>query len=198
MTTTIAIDIDDTLLDTQSIFCDIHKMFYGGELKKELCIAPSGKFVDMGMVSEARTYEIITSEPYLTRLFEDKAYEWASENIMRLEEEGYNIVYMTSRDNLQKRDLMIKTKEWLKNEGLYNNNQIVFTKNKGKALQNLGGRLLIDDAPVFALQVLKYGIPAILFEQPWNKYFSKNNVINVNKWSDITPLVNDVLKSGLE
>lgn len=185
----IAIDIDDTLLDTQGIFCDVFENFFKRELDYNSCKSKTGKFVDSGLVTVEETNVVIRSKEYLNKMFSSSTFAGARESIQELSENGINVIYLSSRDNLKHQELLDKTLEWLKNQDLYFGNEVKFTRNKGVFMKERKITLLIDDAPIFAEQAKNYNIVTIMPIKPWNKNYTSEYVHKVLAWEDIPSLV---------
>ncbi|HRN86714.1 MAG TPA: hypothetical protein PKU78_02070 [Candidatus Dojkabacteria bacterium] len=185
----IAIDIDDTLLDTQSIFCDVFENFFNRELDYNSCKSITGKFLDSGLVNKDETNLVIKSEEYLNKMFSMPVFPGVYESIHDLMKEGVEVVYVSSRDNLTNFELRTKTIKWLRDNNLYFNNEIEFTRKKGTYLKGKKIPLLIDDAPIFAEQAKNYNIVTIMPIKPWNKNYTSEYVHKVLAWEDIPSLV---------
>jgi uncharacterized HAD superfamily protein len=56
---------------------------------------------------------------------------------------------------------------------------------KAELCQNKGMHVLIEDAPVHALDVAKLGIPVLLYDRPWNKDLAHDHITRVRNWLEI-------------
>ena len=61
---------------------------------------------------------------------------------------------------------------------------------KAEICLKLGISLIIEDSGETGLDCASKGVKVLLFDNPWNKKFSHNNIIRVNNWSEAMKKIN--------
>ena len=118
-----------------------------------------------------------------------KPIKGASQTICCLYDENY-IEFITSRP----KDLMPDTLYWLISNGFLFDN-LVNAKNKVIPMKEHNLDFLIDDCFEKCNQLAKAGLDSFLFEQPWNKYYKRDelglkHIKRVKNWKDIAHQIN--------
>jgi len=181
---TIGIDIDAVVANTNhAILCRMNRRF---GLRLQLSDMITADFVE-----KFSGLPLIERQEFADSLFTDTAFygslepiEGAPTYIQRLSDDGFHIVYVTSRPLSTNH----ATHEWLTTHKLLPRNSLVIHPKEGdnslqykvKTSRWLGLKLFIEDRLEIANRM---SIPVLLFDYPYNQKSSKSNVIRIRSWS---------------
>jgi 5'(3')-deoxyribonucleotidase len=122
----------------------------------------------------------------------------AKRGIRKLKRRGHHMCVITSRPRL----ISEITQEWLDKhfkdafEMIYFSNAPQwesFGPSKGEIANSWGADILIDDQIKFCHEAGKFGIPSLLFDNPWNeKDELPENIYRVVTWGDIVRIIKEI------
>lgn len=179
----IGIDLDNTLLDATSS----HLKYYN--IASGLMLTPD----DVNDFYLYRLYGWNKSEADI--VYDKYGYQihWDSEpfpmavDIMNELYGEHRVSIITSRP-VHFREV---TEEWLSRYEIYYH-RIVFTDDKFRECLRSNVDVLIDDGPHYAEEFAHDDKPLILFEQPYNSFFSANSVYHASNWLEVKKCINQL------
>ncbi|MEK9156244.1 MAG: hypothetical protein AAB360_02995 [Patescibacteria group bacterium] len=189
----IGVDLDDTLADTMSALINFHNDCYGTSLCKNKIVDLD--YLALWQCSKEETYtrfHRFFSTPY----YENSVPQEGSREIIKKLVKANELVIITGRavDVIAEQTFF-----WLKKHfpGRFSNVYFVndyakdrdYKRIKTDICRRLGVDLLIDDSHECVLDCAKNGIPAILFNQPWNQGYLPPAVPRTSSWSEIPDLL---------
>lgn len=178
----IIIDIDDTVADTSNYLMDYAINFDKEYVKGE------------GIVDESmnlpRCFNWSSEE---TKLFLDKIFDKyvdeitlvpkSVEVIDKLKDLGYEIVFVSSRNDNQMKDPYERSYAWLKKNNISFDKLIVKARYKGPVIEEENACIFIDDSVGQTTFVAdNYDIDVILFSK---RNVSYNNITVIGSWDEI-------------
>lgn len=192
----IGIDIDDCLATYTSVFLQRVHQYYGIEVPITAMNGPSAKTEDYGFISKQQARQLLTLDRQDRILINLSTYPGCVTAVNNLAN-NHQVHLVTSRDNYEQKLLKAHTKDWLQEHGFIYHN-LEFSQDKGELAKRLDLELFIDDSLKFAKQAIAYGIPVILFAQPWNQnyhqYLGKDLSVMIlgrcDSWEKIIELIN--------
>ena len=178
----IAIDIDDTVADTTTSL-----MKYAIEFDKQYA---RGEGVVDSTKDITRCFNWTSEE---NKLFLEKVLDKHADEIVpvsnavqvlnKLKEEGYEIIFISSRNDNQMRNPYERTLAWLNKNKFQFDKLIVKARYKGPVIEEERANVFIDDSVGQTTFVAdNYNVDVILFTK--NK-FQYNNITVINNWNDI-------------
>lgn len=111
--------------------------------------------------------------------WESSPYPGAIETLNQLAKQ-HTITIMTARPS-QFRQVTLK---WLEHYGA-EFHHIMFTEHKYKEFIHLGGDVLVDDAPHYAIEFSAHGLPVVLYNQPYNYHINNNYIHRASNWKEV-------------
>eukprot|EP00178_Gracilaria_changii_P022967 TRINITY_DN687_c0_g1_i1.p1 TRINITY_DN687_c0_g1~~TRINITY_DN687_c0_g1_i1.p1 ORF type:complete len:202 (+),score=27.74 TRINITY_DN687_c0_g1_i1:283-888(+) len=177
MAPVIAVDLDEVLGDFVSPLCSFHNERYGTSLKRADFF--SYRFCDVWGGNDRQATEKV-HDFFKTSYFKNlPVIPGAREALLRLQELGFDLVVVTSRQF----KIAEATQEWLsENFPSDTFKEVAFGNHWGlegkkvtklQLCQQLGASVLIDDSLSYTTEVSRSGIKCILFDldgnYPWNK-----------------------------
>lgn len=161
--TTIALDLDDTLVDTTSVLLD----WIEGRTGRRL---PDEKLAAYELGADAAETDAIVAAFHADRMDEKiRALEGAAEACRLFGEAGFRLVVVTSR----KATISAHTIDLVERcfpDTFAEIHSIGYTVDKAATLRGLGAGLFIDDHFRHVALAAEAGIPSILFRDlPWNR-----------------------------
>lgn len=178
----IAIDIDDTIADTHK---EIIKLAL--EYDKKYLKGKGFKNKDALYLRDMFYWNIIDAEKFINYLrginyYKDiEPIKEANKYISMLYDEGYEIIFMTRRNNNFK--IRNITERWLKNNNFKYHRLILGALDKGEICHNIGVDLFIDNDPKNIDDAKDYGILGIVFADIYNK--DDNEFKRLDSWKEI-------------
>jgi len=191
----IAVDIDDTLLDFVGTYILFHNETYKTNLKKEDFKTYYFNHVRGGTMKQAINS---VKQFYKTDFFKEmQPFPGAVEVIQKLKENN-DLFIVTSRPH----HIQEGTFEWVEkyfpdifSEVFFSSNYYTKAKNSGKTkaeiCKGLETFLLIDDSLAYAKQCVGKGIGVFLFgdNNPWNQNGEVEGAKRVKNWEEIGGLL---------
>jgi len=190
----IAFDLDDVLSCFNLIWHQYHNKHYGTKVTMEDITdfyLPTVYKVPLDVAMQ-RVFEFYRSEEAENIPIEPGAIMVTQE----LKKRGHALYVLTSRDP----EIKDKTVEWI-NINLPNTfKEVIFTKQfslsdgfnnnvkKSDACKKYGIDMLVEDAPLYAMDVAEAGLIAVLVEKNWNKNFKDPNK-NLYRVKNITEIL---------
>lgn len=179
----IAVDIDDTLVNTFEYFMPFVSEYFNVPLdyleKNDISYDNTPPEWNMDMEAFAHVY----FDRYVPATPPKKGAKEALEELRR---RGHRIIIVTHRNNRLYKDCYKTTEEELHNCG-FQYDDLICTDEKGPACQNAGIGLLIDDTVSNCDEVSSLGIPVILFTSRANSS-SNAGYKRVSCWDEILAL----------
>lgn len=188
---TIGFDLDEVLLDFNNAFCSYHNRVYGTNLRRsDLIVFEYEKIINCSKEEVIkRVVDFYTSPEHLNT----KPMDGAVEVINKLKDDN-TLIIITSKPEM----LREETLKWI-NKYFPNSFKDVFFTNhfygnglrrsKGDVCKEVGVDMFIDDNLENLENVLSMGIPALLFDAPWNQYASKYPMTRVKSWNEILEIL---------
>ncbi len=186
--TTIALDLDDTLVDTTSVLLD----WIEGRTGRRL---PDAKLVAYELGVDAAATDAIVAAFHAERMdAEIRALDGAAEACRSLAAAGFRLVVVTSR----KATISAHTIDLVERcfpDTFAEIHSIGYTADKTAMLQNLDPGLFIDDHFRHVAGAAAAGIPAILFRDlPWNR--DKPWPHRAADWTEALALADLMVRAG--
>lgn len=183
--TTIALDLDDTLVDTTSVLLDWIEARLGFRLPEE-------KLVTYELGATPRETDALVAAFHADRMdLRIRAVEGAAEACRQLGEAGFRLVVVTSR----RPDISSHTADLV--DRLFPDvfaeiHAIGYTADKAAVLRNLEAGVFIDDHFRHVERAAAAGVPSILFRDlPWNRGRSWPH--RASDWAEALGLVDSLL-----
>lgn len=189
MNPVIAVDCDDVIAETQCHLALFHNETYGTNYTKE----DVKSFFLEHIWQVDRDEAVRRVDQYLVSDHHDAALpkHGAQKSLALLQSIGFKIVIVTSRPVHSE----IRTKQWLEKHFASLYNEVIFTSEfhaagglvtKAQICTEIGARVLVEDAPHYAIDVAGVGIPVLLFDVPWNQGVPETeNVIRIHSWDEV-------------
>jgi len=189
----LGIDFDDVVADSMDVIVRLHNGKYGTAFKKEDVVAPMVEEVWGGTQEEWRAK---LDEFFGTKhLAELSPMAGAIPAMRELKVAGHELYIMTARSD---RDVEA-TELWLTlhfpdvfrgvHYGQSLSDDPAKRRSKAAMCKELGVELMIDDHMKNAVECAAAGIPALLFDQPWNQGELPPGVKRVRSWNEIVERV---------
>jgi uncharacterized HAD superfamily protein len=187
----IGIDFDDILFDFNHKYCQFHNERYGTNLCFDDIYTYDLRAVWNIDMDEAirRVHEFISSQMH----DEVIPVSGSVETIKELRN-YYELHLITSREEKFKD----KTLNWLNKHFFNLFHKIHFTnffgENKNKKMKSEvcienGIELMIEDAPIYAIDLAEKGIEVLLLDKPWNRVDTHPLVKRVYDWKEIEKIL---------
>lgn len=94
------------------------------------------------------------------------------------------IYFVTSRGDRYFNDAEGMTERWLAkvyDRYRFKPKDVIFNHNKEETLSKYGIGLFFEDNPIFSLNILKHGIPVVLFDTSWNRMCERDSILLTEK-----------------
>jgi 5'(3')-deoxyribonucleotidase len=185
--TTIALDLDDTLVDTTSVLLDWIEARSGKRLPEERLAA-----YELG--ADTAETDAIVAAFHAERMDEEiHALEGAAQACRRLVEAGFRLVVVTSRNAA----ISPHTERLVERcfPGIFTEiHSLGYTADKASMLRNLEARLFVDDHFRHVALAAAAGIPSILFRDlPWNR--NRTWPHRAADWSEVLALSSALIRT---
>ena len=178
----IAIDIDDTVADTTNSL-----MKYAIKFDKQYA---RGEGVVDSTKDITRCFNWTSEE---NKLFFEKVFDKHADEITpvpntvqilnKLKEEGYEIIFISSRNDNQMQNPYERTLAWLKKNNFVFDKLIVKARYKGPVIEEEQANIFIDDSIGQTTFVAdNYDVDVILFTKNDLQY---DNITVINNWNDV-------------
>jgi len=115
--------------------------------------------------------------------------EYAVEIINKLKDEGYEIYFITARNNHYYKDAYGITYRWLKEKGFKFDKLIIDSKYKDIECEKLGITHFIDDSIDHVNKIMSKNIKGYVFTSYYNIKFNIEN--RVSSWKEIYDLIKE-------
>ena len=113
--------------------------------------------------------------------------EDAVEVINKLKDEGYEIYFITARNNKYYKDAYGSTYKWLIDKGFKFDKLIIDSKYKDIECEKLGITHFIDDSIDHVNSIISKNIKGYIFTSYYNRKFDLDN--RVNNWKEVYELI---------
>lgn len=184
----IGIDFDDVLFDFNRNYVDHHNRLYGTDMTRDR--------ITNYMMEEVWNMPIEDIFPRIQNFYTSSDHDTTlplqgAQEALRKLAEHYHIAIITSRPDSVKD----KTRAWLDMhfsdlvDEIHFTNQFMGTgpkRTKADVCKELGIEIFIEDAPTYANNISKAGIPVLLLDAPWNQQVSGDLITRVYSWDEIT------------
>ncbi|MCA9486055.1 hypothetical protein H6501_03575 [Candidatus Woesearchaeota archaeon] len=182
----IAVDVDDTLVESVTDFLAFLKIRKNIDVKKESFTTYYDNFAGMDK-KEIDSLFLEFENTLDTFDFHDKA----TSTLQKLKEEGHELFVLTTRPTeIKEKTITLLEKEFGKNFFTDFYFSVEFGGSKARVYKEMNFDLLIDDADHHAKAVAEIGGNVLLFEQPWNKTMMEDpNIRRVKNWEEIGKLL---------
>jgi FMN phosphatase YigB (HAD superfamily) len=186
--TTIAFDLDDTLVDTTSVVVDWMERRTGKRLTDE-------NLASYALGADAAETDAIVATFHADRMDDQiRALEGAAEACRALDEAGFRLVVVTSR----KAAIAAQTMDLVERcfpDTFAEVHSIGYAADKTATLRHLGAGLFIDDHFRHVTLAAAAGIPSILFRDlPWNRHRPWPH--RAAGWTEALALARVLVRSG--
>ncbi|AEG58968.1 LNS2 domain-containing protein [Desulforamulus ruminis] len=134
--------------------------------------------------------DFFTSAEGLKLFLNARPYTGAQEALFRMAEEGYRVVYMTSRPKLAE----FVTRKWLQKHG-FPAGSVEFIPGDEKATmaRDSGMVAFFDDDPTVIRGLIEKEIPVFVKAAPYNAALSSPNIVRFTDWKQMNSL-NQIIK----
>ncbi len=197
---TIAIDIDEVLADTITVFLKYHNDTYGTSFGYPDMLSNDWR-ISLNLNTSELT-ERITAFDSAGHIHTVPPVSGAVEAVKRLASK-HKLIALTSRWGMA----VQATKPWIENnfsnlisEVHFSSNPFVTSdlhlgkKDKGQICKDLSVKLIIEDSVSFAKQCSDAGVPVILLDRPWNKEVSGPKISRAYEWGEVPQMVSTILE----
>ncbi len=185
----IGVDLDNVVVPLYEEMIRLVKEKYGIECKKEDW--KKYRMCDSFGITEEQLEQLYKEMCLDDTLLKIKPIKGAVETINKYSND-FEFYFITARYELAKK----KTLEWFRNSGLiYKEENIFFDSEKAGLANKFGIKYFIDDNIDVVLNMAKYGIVCLLYNQPWNKELLEDGVMikRVYSWKDIDENFKNIL-----
>jgi uncharacterized HAD superfamily protein len=183
----IGFDLDDVLLNFNEALAIYHNRNYGTNYERK----------DVSSFFLEKTWGC-TREEAVNRImdFYESPEHWGAKPVVGAVEavrqlaQDHKLYIITSKPET----LRERTLEWINTHfpGVFED--IHFTnhfngdgirRTKGEVCLELGVEVFVDDAPHYLESIVSHGVPALLFDTPWNQEYMDPKVTRVYSWEEI-------------
>jgi uncharacterized HAD superfamily protein len=187
---TIGFDLDDVLMDFRKSLHSYHNRRYSTNHQYQDC---RENLSVIWNCDETEAVRRVFEFYYSAEHWDTLPVIGAVKGITQLSE-GHNLFIVTAKSE----EFKDQTQAWLdkyfpaKFNGLFFTNQYHghgSKRTKGEVCQELGLQLFIDDSLHNVEDVAGYGIPALLFDAPWNQGEVTPPIIRVYSWDEIVAVL---------
>ena len=188
----IGIDLDEVIAD----FMDALLIFYHKKKQKlhNKNEFKEYKFWPVWGITREEAIKLVDEFHETNKLDDVKPAELAVQEINSLLKNGDELYVITARPIRFKQ----KVEDWIKyhlktekieviHAGDFHKDQ---ASTKAEICKELGIKIILEDLGETAVQCAESGIKVILFDKPWNKNFSHNNIIRLNNWKEVAKELN--------
>ena len=196
----IAIDIDNTVSDTLEIWMQFTEIGL-----KEKGIIPERK---PGIFSNTTAYGIERGSElynYLKKRSQElnktnwkdyKLIEFAKENLIKLKNQGFKLVFLSARQDSYFGDAKLITQNWLNYYEIPYDEIICNCEDKGSMCKEMKADFLVDDGLQYCEMAVQNGVKAIYFdnEQKELKQSGENKNPNITVCKNWNQIYNTLLK----
>lgn len=175
----IGIDIDDTVAKTYETINKIIKKKYNYDLEKFDRIYFSNDLVKKLLLEE---------NEYIDSLIEPK--ENAVSVVNSLKDKGWEIYFITARNDKYYDNAYLSSYNWLKKHGFKFDKILTSASNKAEVCIKNNIDIFIDDSINHYKNVTKKGIKSYLFTSYLNKLYTVND--RVDNWSKIEETIDNL------
>ena len=183
----IALDLDDTIIETDMFLLEQMASFYN--IGKDYLLKNNYSYINMSDEFKKKEIEFI-QEMFEKRLMEIPLKKNAKEIINKLFEENNEIYIITSRQFFK--DVYNSSLKQLNNYGI-KITKLICTKNKKDACVNNKIDVFVDDSLSKTKEAEGYVKNIFVFESRYNKN-KDNGLKKVNNWEELYALINDLQK----
>lgn len=193
MSRVLAVDFDDVLMQTTSVFCRWHNAQFGTSLGEEDFTA-WGLSSKLGCTPSEVRVRLVSFYQSVEHQDAPRVVG-ALEALDALKEHGYTVHILTARDE----GARSASEEWLRaNRFTYHAlhcldhlpDSTLRGPTKGQWCYDNGAQALIDDGDHNIQDAATLGIPAFLLTKPWNvSYIAEPPAVRVGSWEEILSLL---------
>jgi len=192
---TVAVDVDDTIIDTIGSLILFHNNIYGTNFKEEDFYSCWYREVWGGTKEEEiKKLEDFYKSNYYSEIIPIKG---SQKTLISLIEEGIEFQAVTGRVY----DLIEKTEGYIKKHfpnifsNIYHTNSYGLTGikiRKSEVCKNINADFIIDDDMNHVVDCTNAGIPVLVFNKPWNQGILPNGAFRMNSWEELPNLINQI------
>lgn len=190
----IGVDIDNTITHTTEMIMHYARIF-GAERGLSTVADPNYYYLEDALGWDHDTAEEFLNS-YLGRIYREmRPKDQAVEVMQRLKDE-HELLLITSR-NQQFPEVEQVTLEWLERYGIAYDGLILnatpnmhYFSKLGVCLEN-GIEVMIEDHHDLILE-LSQSLPVIVFDYPYNRHITADNIFRVNHWDEVLELINQI------